>query len=101
VLPKPPLSLGVSSNGLRAAVGHDGLVTWIDLTSASIIKTIVITGQAYNVSLGDTYVMFSGQGSGSATGVNLQTGAPIPGANAGSAFFLYINWVAMTPVRDE
>ncbi|HXA67660.1 MAG TPA: BACON domain-containing carbohydrate-binding protein [Bryobacteraceae bacterium] len=79
-LPKPPLSLAVSPDGLHAAVGHDGLITWIDLATASILKTFSVTGQVHNPILGDIYAWFFVQGngySGGLTGLNLNTGAVI------------------------
>jgi hypothetical protein len=48
-LPKTPLGLAVSPDGLHAAVTHDGLISWIDLSAASLIKTIPITGQPTTV----------------------------------------------------
>jgi uncharacterized protein (TIGR03437 family) len=74
-LPKPALSLAVSPNGSHAAVGHDGLITWIDLTSGSISKTFSVTTQVNGLILGDSYVWYPG-GSG---GFNLSSGAALSG----------------------
>src|SRR5258705_7798948 len=35
-LPKPPLSLAISPDGLHAAVGHDALISYVNLLSASV-----------------------------------------------------------------
>lgn len=85
-LPKPPLGLAVSPDGLHAAVTHDGLLSWIDLSAASLIKTIPITGQPTTVFMSDTYAMYylAGNGyTGGINGVNLLTGTAVtfPGLN--------------------
>ncbi len=77
-LPKPPLGLAVSPDGLHAAVTHDGLVSWIDLSAASVIKTLPIPAQPTTVFMSDTYVMYYVPGNGyvgGIGGVNLTTGA--------------------------
>jgi uncharacterized protein (TIGR03437 family) len=79
-LPKPPLGLAVSPDGLHAAVTHDGLLSWIDLSAASIIKTIPITGQPTTVFMSDAYAMYylAGNGyTGGINGVNLQSGTAV------------------------
>lgn len=79
-LPKTPLSLGVTPDGSHAAVGHDGLLTWIDLTSASIIKSITVSGTVNTIILGNSYawVFLPGNGyTGGMSGVNLSTGAAV------------------------
>ncbi len=79
-LPKPPLGLAVSPDGLHGAVTHDGLLSWIDLSAAAIIKSIPITGQPTTVFMSDTYAMYYVQGNGytgGINGVNLQTGAAV------------------------
>ncbi|MGP0075906.1 MAG: BACON domain-containing protein [Bryobacteraceae bacterium] len=79
-LPKTPLSLGVTPDGSHAAVGHDGLLTWIDLTSGSIIKTFTVSGTVGNIILGDSYawVFLPGNGyTGGMSGLNLSSGTPV------------------------
>jgi hypothetical protein len=79
-LPKAPLGLAVSPDGLHAAVTHDGLLSWIDLSAASIIGTFPITGQPTTVFMSDTYAMYylPGDGyTGGINGVNLQTGTAV------------------------
>src|SRR5271166_3378347 len=39
-LPKPPLSLSVSLDGMHAAVGHDALISYVNLPTASLEKTL-------------------------------------------------------------
>src|SRR2546425_13095362 len=38
-LVQPPLSLSISPDGLRAAVGHNALLTYVNLSTASVIRT--------------------------------------------------------------
>jgi uncharacterized protein (TIGR03437 family) len=81
-LPKTPLGLAVSPDGLHAAVTHDGLISWIDLSAASLIKTIPITGQPTTVFMSNTYAMYYVPGNGytgGINGVNLLTGAAVTG----------------------
>ncbi|MEZ5355333.1 MAG: BACON domain-containing carbohydrate-binding protein [Bryobacteraceae bacterium] len=55
-LPKAPTALSVSLNGLRAAVGHDGLITLINLGTASIEKTLVAPAGITDMVLAANYV---------------------------------------------
>src|SRR5690349_23306229 len=38
-LPKAPVALSVSPDGLHAAVGHDALVSYVNLNSAAVERT--------------------------------------------------------------
>jgi hypothetical protein len=55
-LPKPPTSVAVSQNGLFAAVGHDGLVSYVDLTLAAVVKTLAVGATVNDLLLGSDYV---------------------------------------------
>ncbi len=93
-LPKTPLSLGVSPDGSHAAVGHDGVLTWIDLTSASIIKTFTVPGTVNTIILGDTYawIFLPGNGyTGGMSGLNLSTGAAV--TSPGLSYYYATNGV--------
>jgi uncharacterized protein (TIGR03437 family) len=93
-LPMTPLSLGVSPDGSHAAVGHDGLLTWIDLTSASIIKTFTVPGTVNTIILGDTYawIFLPGNGyTGGMNGLNLTTGAAV--TSPGLSYYYATNGV--------
>lgn len=79
-LPKPPLGLAVSPDGKHAAVTHEGLLSSIDLSAASLIKSFPITGQPTSVFMSDTSAMYTIPGNGytgGISGVNLATGAAI------------------------
>ncbi|MFN0241621.1 MAG: hypothetical protein ACKVWV_01900 [Planctomycetota bacterium] len=56
----PPLCVGVSPDGLRAAVGHDAWVTIVDLTTATVLNTYSVPAIAFDIVLsanGFAYVM--------------------------------------------
>jgi len=68
-LPKPALCLDVSPDGKYAAVGHDGALSWVDLTSASIAGTFPVAVTVKNVILGPKYAWIISFGA-----LNLRTG---------------------------
>lgn len=47
----PPLSLSVQPDGTRAAVGHDGWITLVDLNTASVVKLISVPTDVYSLIL--------------------------------------------------
>jgi hypothetical protein len=51
-LTMPPTSLSISPDGLRAAVGHDGRISYVNLTSAAVEKTFPVTTTVYSLALG-------------------------------------------------
>lgn len=53
-LPLTPTTVGVSPDGLKAAVGHNGWITYVDLVSNSIIKTFAVTTDVFDIVL-DAY----------------------------------------------
>jgi hypothetical protein len=55
-LAKPPLSLAMSPDGSHAAVGHDGLISYVNLNTATLEKTFVISGPASNVALSPSWI---------------------------------------------
>jgi hypothetical protein len=55
-LSKPPLAMSVSPDGLHAAVGHDSLVTYIDLSSAVVERTFPTSVTTPSVVLTDTWI---------------------------------------------
>lgn len=55
-LPQTPLSLSVSLDGLHAAVGHDALISYVNLQTASLEKTIAATVTVNSLVLGNDYV---------------------------------------------
>lgn len=52
-LPLTPSSVSVSPNGLFAAVGHNGYVSYIDLQNMKLVKTIPVTTDVLDIVLAD------------------------------------------------
>ena len=50
-LPLAPTSLSVGPDGLFAAVGHDGWVSYVDLSAGSLVKTMPVSTAAVDVVL--------------------------------------------------
>ncbi|WP_444917038.1 PKD domain-containing protein [Microbulbifer sp. JMSA003] len=56
-LPLSPSSVSVGPNGQFAAVGHDGWVSYVDLSSTSLIKSIPVSADVLDVVLaGNGYI---------------------------------------------
>jgi hypothetical protein len=51
-LAMPPTSLSVSTDGSHAAVGHDGLISYVNLATAAVEKTLPVTTNVYDLALG-------------------------------------------------
>src|SRR5215471_9564134 len=50
-LPLVPTALGLSPDGMSAAVGHDGSITLVNLANASLVKNMPVSCQVLNVIL--------------------------------------------------
>src|SRR5689334_1462199 len=50
-LAQPPLSLSISPDGLHAAVGHDALISYVNLTTHAIEKQIPVAVKVQKVAL--------------------------------------------------
>lgn len=48
-----PRCVSISSDGTKAAVGHDGYVSYVDLQSSSLVHTHSIGCSAFDIALGD------------------------------------------------
>jgi len=80
-LPKPALSLSVSPDGLHAAVGHDALISYINLTSANIEKTLVIPVKGQAITMNSAWIYVMPTYVGDSVSVNIGTGTVIPNAS--------------------
>src|SRR5580704_10601905 len=78
-LPKPPLSLSVSLDGLHAAVGHDALISYVNLQTASLEKTLAAPITVNSLVLGNDYVYLLNSG----TSIQISTGT----SSSGGGFF--------------
>jgi uncharacterized protein (TIGR03437 family) len=85
-LAQPPLSVSVSPDGLRAAVGHDALISYVDLEKGAVLKTFPVPAVVTGIVAASSWIYTYGFGySGSPQSVNIQTGQAV--ANT-SAFFM-------------
>jgi hypothetical protein len=50
-LPRPPLNVSVGPDGLFAAVGHDALISYVDLQQATLVKTLDVATTPIDVVL--------------------------------------------------
>lgn len=75
-LPLPGNAISVHPSGLRAAVCHDGLVTIVNLQTATIEKTVPVSVSCYDIVFaGNEYVYMSVTGGwGTSSSVNVSTG---------------------------
>lgn len=73
-LPKPPTSVSVGPSGLFAAVGHDALISYVNLMTMTVERTYPVTLFIPDVILAANYVhsLFG-------LSVNLQSGAVVSG----------------------
>lgn len=74
-LPASPLNLSVSPNGLFAAVGHDGSVSYINLSTRSLQRTYTVNRRVERIALGSNWLHVMPSYSGSVVSVNVATGA--------------------------
>jgi hypothetical protein len=52
-LAMPPTALSLSPNGLRAAVGHDGRISYVNLSTASVTSIFPVTTTVFSLALGE------------------------------------------------
>jgi chitinase len=50
-LPLPPVAVAVDPSGQKAAVAFDANVSWVDLTTATLVKTCALGSNAYDLTL--------------------------------------------------
>ncbi len=74
-LPKPPLAVSVSPDGMYAAVGHDALISYVNLSTASIQATYAVSFTAQEVVLGQAWIYVL---STSVVSINISSGAITP-----------------------
>ncbi|HEX5226484.1 MAG TPA: hypothetical protein VFW44_02190 [Bryobacteraceae bacterium] len=83
-LVQPPLSLAVSPDGLHAAVGHDALLSYVNLKTATVEKTISIAATADHVVLSSSWIYVFPNAQGSSLSVSIASGKATPNS---SVFF--------------
>ncbi len=99
-LPKAPLSLSISLDGMHAAVGHDALISYVNLQTASLEKTLASTSTVTSLVLGNDYVYVLTYSSGTQW-VQISTGASGSyGIYTGSAGRLHPSGTAIYTTDD-
>jgi|GEM_PF-838441 len=53
-LTMPPTALSISTDGLHAAVGHDGRISYVNLANATVEKTFPVATTVFDLALGAT-----------------------------------------------
>lgn len=48
-LPLPPACVSVTPDGRYAAVGHTGLISWVDLQAGTLVKTLPVSADVFDV----------------------------------------------------
>jgi len=77
-LSQPPLSLSISPDGLRAAVGHDALISYVDLEKGAVLKQFTVPTVASGIILASSWIYTVGSGySANPYSVNIATGEAI------------------------
>ncbi len=80
-LPKPPLSLVVSPDGLHAAVGHDALISYVNLSGATVENTLPVPLVAQSITMSADWIYVMPTYVGNSVSVNIATGAVTPNNN--------------------
>ncbi len=77
-LAQTPLALSISPDGLHAAVGHDGLVTYVDLANRSVIRTFNVAPTVKSLVLSDSWIYVMPTLLGNSFSIDLSSGSVIP-----------------------
>jgi len=72
-LAQPPLSLSIGPDGVHAAVGHDALISSVDLEKGVVQKQLNVSAVVSNLVLASSWIYTIG-GYSSSYSVNIQTG---------------------------
>ncbi|HUJ19088.1 MAG TPA: PKD domain-containing protein [Nitrospirota bacterium] len=83
-----PSSVSVSPDGLYAAIGHKGTISYVDLVSRAVTTTLSVNGNITDIVLAGNGYVYAFPDLGSFFGVNISTGVATPAAglfpNAGT-----------------
>jgi WD40 repeat protein len=77
-LVQPPLSLSLSPDGFHAVVGHDALLSYVNLVLRSVEKTYVVPATADKVVLSSSWIYVLPTRQGSSVSVNIASGVVTP-----------------------
>jgi hypothetical protein len=76
------LSVSVSPDGLRAAVGHDALISYVDLEKATVLKLLNVPTLASGIIAASSWIYTVGTYAATPYSVNIDTGAATPNTAA-------------------
>src|SRR5207237_1160083 len=94
-LTRPPTSLGLAPDGLYAVVGHDALVTLVDLKAAKVLKTYDVSMHVDDVEMSLNGWFYAVSNSTTKiSGVNVKTGEVV---DTEGPFYLYDGRFVMYP----
>jgi uncharacterized protein (TIGR03437 family) len=74
-LVQPPLSLSISPDGLHAAVGHDALISYVNLVTLAVETKYPVPVTAGSVALSASWIYVMPTYEGGSVSVNIATGA--------------------------
>jgi hypothetical protein len=58
-LPLPPTSVSVSLDGRYAAVGHDGMISHVDLQTPALLNTLAVSTDVFDIVLADNGYVYA------------------------------------------
>lgn len=96
-LSRAPTALGVAPDGLYAAVGHDALVTLVDLKAAKAMKTYDVSLRVADVAMalnGWIYALPYGSNNRTIAGIDVKTGQS---SSTDGTFYLYDGTLRLYP----
>ncbi|HTF99743.1 MAG TPA: PKD domain-containing protein, partial [Nitrospirota bacterium] len=73
-LDAPPTSISVSPDGLYAAIGHNGFISYADLVSRSVVTTLQVNGTIADIVLGGNEYVYAFFQQNPFIAVNISTG---------------------------
>lgn len=74
-LSNPPTSVSISPDGLYAAIGHSGIISYTDLVSRSVITTLHVAGNIADLVLGGNGYVYAFSQLNPFVALNINTGA--------------------------
>lgn len=84
-LVQPPLSLSIDPSGTHAAVGHDALVSYVDLEKATVQKQFTVPTVVSGVIAASSWIYTVGEYYTSPYSINIESGQATKNTTAGSS----------------
>jgi uncharacterized protein (TIGR03437 family) len=77
-LVQPPLCLSISPDGRYAAVGHDALISYVNLTTGAVEKQFVVPAKVQSITLSGAWIYVMPSYYGGSVSINIGTGVVTP-----------------------